>query len=219
MTAESQPGDQTLLEVKDLRKLFPFSRGLIRRVRGEVKAVDGVSFHVDEGETLGIVGETGCGKTTTARCVIRAIDPTSGQVLFRTQAGRVVDMATLQGSELRAIRREMQMIFQDPFSSLNPRMTLFDIVSEPLYNYRAGNRREREDRVRRAPAPRWDAPRVHETLPARLQRRTAPAHRHRPRPRPQPPPHPGRRARLRAGRLGPGASAQPAQRACRHSSG
>ena len=147
MTAESQPGDQTLLEVKDLRKLFPFSRGLIRRVRGEVKAVDGVSFHVDEGETLGIVGETGCGKTTTARCVIRAIDPTSGQVLFRTQAGRVVDMATLKGSELRAIRREMQMIFQDPFSSLNPRMTLFDIVSEPLYNYRAGNRREREDRV------------------------------------------------------------------------
>lgn len=147
MTEEVQTNGQKLLEVKDLRKFFPFSRGLIKRVRGNVRAVDGVSFDVNEGETLGLVGETGCGKTTTARCVIRAIDPTSGQIFFRTAEGPVVDMVGMDRPQLRAIRREMQMIFQDPFSSLNPRMTLFDIVSEPLYNYRTGNRSEREDRV------------------------------------------------------------------------
>jgi peptide/nickel transport system ATP-binding protein len=136
-----------LLDVQHLRKLFPIRKGFSRRVVAEVRAVDDVSFEVHAGETLGLVGESGCGKTTTARCILRAMAPTSGQILFRTREGAVVDLARLSRRELRPLRPEMQMVFQDPFGSLNPRMTLFDNVGEPLLVNGLRDRRARRDRV------------------------------------------------------------------------
>ena len=136
----------TLLEISNLRKYFPIKQGLLRREVGAIRAVDDVSFNINEGETLGLVGESGCGKTTTSRCILRAVEPTSGAVLYRSADGSVVDVATAPRTQLRSLRREMQMIFQDPFSSLNPRMTLLDIVGEPLVIDGVG-RGEREDRV------------------------------------------------------------------------
>jgi len=139
--------DSVLLEVKGLRKLFPIRKGFLQKVVGYVRAVDGVNFFIRKGETLSLVGESGCGKTTTARCILRALQPTEGSILFRTSQGQVVDLATLPRSELQPLRREMQMIFQDPFSSLNPRMTLFDIVGEPLLVHGVKDRRKRTERV------------------------------------------------------------------------
>lgn len=139
--------DQWLLNVNNLRKYFPIKQGFLRREVGYVRAVDDVSFDIQEGETLGLVGESGCGKTTTARCILRALDPSSGAIHFRAKDGTVVDVAKQPRSQLRALRREMQMIFQDPFSSLNPRMTLMDIVGEPLLVNGMGSRSEREQRV------------------------------------------------------------------------
>ena len=136
-----------LLDVRGLRKFFPISKGFFRHVVGNVRAVDDVSFTVQEGEALGLVGESGCGKTTTARCILRAIEPTAGQVFMRTADGATVELGGLRPAELRALRREMQMIFQDPFTSLNPRMTLLDLVGEPLYVHGMKSRREREERV------------------------------------------------------------------------
>jgi len=136
-----------LLDVKNLRKHFPIRKGILRRVVGHVRAVDDVSFHVDRGETLALVGESGCGKTTTSRCILRAMPPTGGQILFRAEGGRVLDVAALGRRELRPLRRQMQMIFQDPFSSLNPRRTLLDIVAEPLVANGIGTKQERMDRV------------------------------------------------------------------------
>jgi peptide/nickel transport system ATP-binding protein len=147
MVEEHAQHNRRLLEVEELRKYFPIRKGYMRRVAGEVRAVDNVSFYINEGETVGLVGESGCGKTTTARCILRAIRPTTGRVRFRTKEGAVVDMATLRRRELRLLRREIQMIFQDPFSSLNPRMTLLDIVGEPLLIHGMTSRHEREDRV------------------------------------------------------------------------
>ena len=122
-----------LLSVRGLCKHFPvLSRGFRRPSAEWVKAVDNVSFDIASGETLGLVGESGSGKTTTARCALRAIDPTAGEVLFRLPDGRVVDLARLSAGELKPVRRHVQMIFQDPVSSLNPRMTVRDIVGEPL---------------------------------------------------------------------------------------
>lgn len=143
----AQPNGKVLLEVEQLRKYFPIRKGFFRKVVGHVRAVDDVSFHINEGETLGLVGESGCGKTTTARCILRAINPTSGQIHFRTKSGRVVDMATMPEKALRPLRSEMQMIFQDPFASLNPRMNLLDIVGEPLYINGVRSRKERTERV------------------------------------------------------------------------
>jgi peptide/nickel transport system ATP-binding protein len=121
----------TLLEVKDLKMHFPIQRGFLRKVVGHVRAVDGISFFIRKGETLGLVGESGCGKTTAGRCILRAYEPTTGEVLFRKN-GEMVDILSLPKKELKDLRRQMQIIFQDPFSSLNPRMTVMDIISEPL---------------------------------------------------------------------------------------
>jgi oligopeptide/dipeptide ABC transporter ATP-binding protein len=118
---------EPLMQVRDLVKHFPIHAGFIRRQVGAVKAVDGVSFDVLEGETLGLVGESGCGKSTTARLMLRLLAPTSGSITFQ---GR--EIAHLKGRELKALRREMQMIFQDPYSSLNPRKTVGSIIAEPF---------------------------------------------------------------------------------------
>ena len=136
-----------ILEVKNLTKYFPIKSGFFKRLVGNVQAVDDVSFNLIEGETLGLVGESGCGKTTASRCVLRAVDPTSGEINFKTSDGNTVDMASLNNRELRPIRKEIQMIFQDPFSSLNARMTLLDIVGEPLLVNGVSNREERLERV------------------------------------------------------------------------
>ena len=141
------PAAGPLLDVRRLRKFFPVQKGFSRRVVAEVRAVDDVSFEVQEGETLGLVGESGCGKTTTARCVLRAMAPSSGEILFRPRTGPVVDLARLSRKELRSLRPEIQMVFQDPFGSLNPRMTLLDNVGEPLLVNGLADRRARRARV------------------------------------------------------------------------
>jgi len=133
-----------LLEVTDLVKHFPITRGVvIQKQIGAVHAVDGVSFYLDQGETLGIVGESGCGKTTLGRCVIQLYRPTSGTVLLED-----ADLASLKGNELRRRRRDMQIVFQDPYASLNPRKNVERIVGEPLVIYRIGSRVSRKERVR-----------------------------------------------------------------------
>jgi oligopeptide transport system ATP-binding protein len=119
---------QPLLEVRELRMHFPITEGIVaRRLVGEVKAVDGVNFSVHRGETLGLVGESGCGKTTTGRCILRLVRPTSGSIIYDG-----IDIAQLERKELRALRRRIQVIFQDPYSSLNPRMKVGDIIAEPI---------------------------------------------------------------------------------------
>ena len=139
--------EQRLLEVKGLKKFFPIRSGLLRRVTGQVRAVDDVSFHINQGETLSLVGESGCGKTTTSRCILRAVNPSAGEIYFHTANQKVVELAKLSKAELRPLRRQMQMIFQDPFSSLNPRMTILEIISEPLAVNGVTSRQERRDRV------------------------------------------------------------------------
>jgi peptide/nickel transport system ATP-binding protein len=144
---QSAPAGQPILEIKDLKKYFPIEKGFFRRKVAELRAVDGVTFSVQEGETLSLVGESGCGKTTTARCIIRAVTPTGGQLLFRREDGAVADLARMSQAEIRPLRRDFQMIFQDPFSSLNPRMTIFEIISEPLLVNQIGSLGEQQDRV------------------------------------------------------------------------
>ncbi len=143
----SSPATVRLLDVQGLRKHFAIRKGFLRRQVGLVRAVDDVSFHVEKGETLSLVGESGCGKTTTSRCILRALTPTEGRILFHAASGHVLDVAALSKRELQPLRRQMQMIFQDPFSSLNPRRTLLDIVAEPLVANGVGNREERLARV------------------------------------------------------------------------
>ena len=143
---------EPLLEVRDLTKHFPLFQpwlaGLARRSVGTVAAVEGVSFDVAKGETLGLVGESGCGKTTTARLVLRALKPTRGEILFRVGGGQAVRVDLLKGRALRALRPHIQMIFQDPFSSLNPRMPVGEIIGEPLQIHGRGSREEIQERVK-----------------------------------------------------------------------
>jgi len=136
-----------VLEVRGLKKFFPIRQGFLQRTVGHVRAVDDVNFDVKQGETLALVGESGCGKTTTSRCILRALDPTDGQIRFQMDDGSMLDIASLPRRRLRPVRKQMQMIFQDPFSSLNPRMTLLDIVGEPLLVNGVSDRFERIDRV------------------------------------------------------------------------
>lgn len=139
--------EQPLLQVKNLYKHFPvFSQGFIRRQTGLIKAVDGVSFDLMQGETLGLVGESGCGKTTAGRAILRALKPTDGEVIF-CDGEQSVDLTKLAEKDLKPLRPKMQMIFQDPFASLNPRMTVSDIVGEPLAIHKMASGSEREDRV------------------------------------------------------------------------
>ena len=140
-------GEDLLLQVKGLCKYFPIRKGFLRKAVGQVRAVDDVSFSIRRGETLSLVGESGCGKTTTARCIVHAYPPTSGEILFRASTGAVVDIARASERQMRPLRRDVQMIFQDPFSSLNPRMTLLDIIGEPLLVNGVGSRAERTARV------------------------------------------------------------------------
>ena len=119
--------NQPLLKVVNLEKKFPIQRGLLKRTVGQIHAVDGVSFEIAHGETLGLVGESGCGKSTTARLILRLLDPTSGEIFFNGK-----EIHTLSRSEIRKERKDMQIVFQDPYASLNPRMTIRQIVAEPL---------------------------------------------------------------------------------------
>ncbi len=132
-----------LVEVRDLKMWFPIRRGLLQRQVGNVKAVDGVNFDIYQGETLGLVGESGCGKSTTGRAILKLYRPTGGSVLFEGQ-----DLVKIEGDHLRKMRRQMQMIFQDPYASLNPRMTVGSIVAEPLEVHQMGTKSERLERVR-----------------------------------------------------------------------
>jgi oligopeptide transport system ATP-binding protein len=133
---------ETLLLVRDLRKYFPVKRGVLARLVAEVKAVDGVTFAISRGETLGLVGESGSGKTTVGRCILRLIEPTSGSIVFED-----VDLLHLGSADMRRMRRHMQIVFQDPYGSLNPRMTVGTIIAEPLIIHGAMSNSERADRV------------------------------------------------------------------------
>jgi len=136
-----------LLEVKNLKKYFSVEKGFWRKTVGYVKAVDKVNLYINEGETLGVVGESGCGKTTLGRCILRAIEPTEGSILFRLN-GDMIDITKLDKESLRATRRYTQMIFQDPYSSLDSRMTVLDIVGEPLLVNNLATGRKMEERVK-----------------------------------------------------------------------
>ena len=140
-------GAAPLLEVNDLHMHFPIRRGFLRKIVGQVRAVSGVSFAILPGETLGLVGESGCGKTTAGRCILRAYEPTSGQILYRRPDGQQVDLAPLSTQALKPYRQQIRMIFQDPYSSLNPRMTVLELVSEPMRINNAVPTAEMQDRV------------------------------------------------------------------------
>jgi oligopeptide transport system ATP-binding protein len=129
---------EPLLEVRDLKIHYPIHAGVLLRRVGEVKAVDGISFALREGETLGLVGESGCGKTTVGKGILRLVDITAGELLFRRPSGEVIDLAPLSRREMRPVRADIQMVYQDPYSSLNPRWPIGEIVAEPLTVHRPG---------------------------------------------------------------------------------
>lgn len=152
-TEETQVKQDILLDVRGLKKYFPIQKGLLRRTTGYVKAVDDVSFFIRKGETLGLVGESGCGKTTTSRTAIRLYQPTGGQVLFRSEesafadSNGMVDLAELNRSALKPVRREISMVFQDPINALNPRMSVGDIIREPLKVHALDKGRQTDDAI------------------------------------------------------------------------
>jgi oligopeptide transport system ATP-binding protein len=136
--ADTLVASKTLIDVRDLKMYFPLTQGiLLQRVVGYVRAVDGISFSINRGETLGLVGESGSGKTTIGRTIVRLYKPTEGQILFNGK-----DLAKLDGEELRLLRQEVQMVFQDPFASLNPRYTIGSLIAEPMHIYRMGTEKE-----------------------------------------------------------------------------
>jgi oligopeptide/dipeptide ABC transporter ATP-binding protein len=146
-TPQPPPASEPLLRVRDLCKFFPiYQKGIRRRQVGSVKAVNQVNFDLFAGETLGLVGESGCGKTTTGRALLRALTPTRGEVWFRDGESSI-DLASLSRQELKPLRRKLQMVFQDPFSSLNPRMTVRDIIAEPLQIHNLASGSELEGRI------------------------------------------------------------------------
>lgn len=148
MEQSAGKGNGNLLEVYDLKMHFPIQgRGLMRRIAGYIKAVDGIDFFVRSGETLGLVGESGCGKTTTGRCILRIYEPTGGRILFRDKDGQQVDLTDVSGRALDPYRQQIRMIFQDPYGSLNPRMNVLNIVGEPIRNNKLASGKELEDRV------------------------------------------------------------------------
>lgn len=138
----SENGNDILIKVRNLKKHFPIRRGVFRRQVGAVQAVDGISFDIKRGETLGLVGESGCGKSTAGRTILQLLEPTAGEVFWNGK-----DLAKVKKEDLRQSRRHMQMIFQDPYASLNPRMTVGKIISEPLRIQNMGSAAERLDRV------------------------------------------------------------------------
>jgi oligopeptide/dipeptide ABC transporter ATP-binding protein len=140
--APAPPALAPLLSVKDLVKHFPVRKGLLQRTVGQVHAVDGISFDIAAGETLGLVGESGCGKSTAGKAILGLIEPTSGEIRI---GGARID--GLSRHQMRPYRRQLQVVFQDPYSSLNPRLRIRDIIAEPLVNYGVSGQREREDRV------------------------------------------------------------------------
>jgi peptide/nickel transport system ATP-binding protein len=153
MAEQVQAGDNILLDVKGLKKYFPIQKGLLHRVVGNVKAVDDISFFVREGETLGLVGESGCGKTTASRTVIRLYEPTAGDIHFKTTKlspdgkEQMVNVRELNREQMKLIRQDISMIFQDPINSLNPRMSVFDIIAEPMVIHGRGTGPEAEETV------------------------------------------------------------------------
>ena len=130
----SDENRDALLEVIHLTKHFPIEEGFLRKQVGAVKAVDDVSLYINKGETFGLVGESGCGKTTLGRCIVRAIDSTSGSIYLKLDTGETLDLSRMTNKELREVRKHFHMIFQDPYGSLDPRMTILDIVAEPIRN-------------------------------------------------------------------------------------
>src|SRR5438876_5458417 len=141
--AETLVGSKTLVDVRDLKMHFPLTQGILfQRVIGYVRAVDGVSFSIERGQTMGLVGESGSGKTTIGRTIVRLYKPTAGQIMFGDK-----DLAKMGGEELRLARQRVQMIFQDPFASLNPRYTIGSLIAEPMHIYRIGSNKEINDRT------------------------------------------------------------------------
>ncbi len=164
--------NHALLRVDNLVKHFPIMRGVFQRQVGVVHAVDGITFGVYSGETFGLVGESGCGKSTAGRTILQLYRPTAGSVYFED-----IDLAKMKGEDLRRMRRNMQMIFQDPYASLNPRMTVGEIIGEPLVVHGIGSGQEIKDRVNELLEMVRLSPDVGYPLPARIFRRAAPADR------------------------------------------
>jgi peptide/nickel transport system ATP-binding protein len=142
-----EPARESLLEIDRLEVHFPLNKGLLRKSKFTLKAVDGVSLSINRGETFGLVGESGCGKTTTGRAIVSAVEATGGEIRYVTERGDSVELTQLKGRNLKPMRKEIRMVFQDPFSSLNPRMTVLQTVSEPLKAFKVASGRDAEDRV------------------------------------------------------------------------